>query len=379
MLRFRFRIALLKGIAAVFGLLFTAPGTGLAQAAPAALKVAIVGLVHVRVDALLASLPKRGDVQLVGIAEPDGALAAKYAEKYNLPKKLFYPQLEALLEAQRPGALLVYTSTAEHRAAIETAAGHGIAVVVEKPLTLSLADALAIRKAAREHKIQVLVDYETTWQASSRAAYEEAESGRLGAIRRVVFSAGYQGPDGAGAGPEYARLAADPAKSGAGALYDVGCYGADLMTWLMHGEAPLTVTAVSGSDRPENYANGYDDATVVLAYPHAQAVIQASWNWPFPRKDMEIYGATGYAATAGPEWVRIRHEHDKIERVSTAPQLTPPLDDPLSYLEDTLSEQINPLASPSGLDTNVVVMQILDAARESVRTGQSVKLAKLDE
>ena len=362
-----------------FGLLSIAPGAALAQAPPAPLRVAVVGLVHVRVDGLLAALPQRKDVQLVGIAEPNAALAAKYAAKYNLPKKLFYPGLEALIAAQHPEAVLVYTSVAEHRAAIETAANYGISALVEKPLTLSLADALAIRKAAREHRVQVLVDYETTWQPSNRAAYNEVESGRLGAIRRVVFQDGYQGPDGIGAGPEYLSLAADPAKSGAGALYDLGCYGADLMTWLMHGEAPLTVTAVVNRDKPELYRGVDDDATIVLAYPRAQAVIQASWNWPFPHKDMEIYGTSGYAVTSGPDWLRMRHEHDKIERVSTAPQLNPPEDDSLSYLEDALSGAIDPKGSLSALDTNIVVMQILDAARESARTGQSVKLTKLEE
>ena len=151
------------------------------------------------------------------------------------------------------------------------------------------------------------------------------------------------------------------------------------MTWMMHGEAPLTVTAVVNHDKPEIYRNVDDDATIVLAYPHAQAVIQGSWNWPFSRKDMEVYGSTGYAITVGADKVRLRHEHDNDERLVSATALNPPENDSLTYLAAVLSGKIQSKGDLSALDTNVVVMQILDAARESARSGRSVQLTKLGE
>jgi len=361
-------------------MLMAAPAMAAAETPAAApMKVAIVGMANAHVNGLLSALHQRKDVELVGIAEPDAALTAAAMTKYNLPKSLFYARLEDLIEARHPEAVLVYTSVADHRAVIETAAHYGVSAMVEKPLTITLADALAIRKVAREHHIQVLVNYETTWQPSARAAFDEAENGKLGAIRRVDFHTGHQGPATAGVSPEFLRMVTDPAKSGAGALYDFGCYGADLMTWLMHGQTPLTVTAVLNHDRPQLYPNVDDDATVVLAYPQTQAVINASWNWPFARKDMEIYGSSGTAATAGAGWLRVRHELDANERTVSAPPLNDPQDDPLSYLDAVLVGEVNPKGSLSSLEVNVVVMQILDAARESARTGQTVKLDKLEE
>jgi predicted dehydrogenase len=350
----------------LLGLLFTVPGVMLAQtqpAQPAPLRVAIVGLVHGHVEGFLSALPQHRDVELVGIADPDPALAAKYGKKYALPPSLFFTSMETMIEARHPQAVLVYTSIGGHRKVIETAARYGVSVMVEKPLTISLDDALAIRKVAREHHIHVLVNYETTWYASNRAAYDEAEAGRLGAIRRVVVHDGHQGPSEIGVPPEFLSWLTDPAQNGAGALYDFGCYGVNLMTWLMHGEAPLTVTAVVNHDKPQLYPNVDDDATIVLAYPHAQAVIQASWNWPFGRKDMEVYGATGYAITVGSDRLRLRHEHDAEERLTTAAPLSPPQDNSLSYLAAVLRGQIEPKSDLTALDTNVVVMQILDAAR----------------
>ena len=379
----------------LLGLLAAVAGPMAAQPAP--LRVAIVGLVHGHVEGLLSALPQHKDFELVGIADPDRALAEKYAKKYALAQSLFFTSMDTMMEARHPQAVLVYTSIAGHRKVIETAARYGASVMVEKPLTISLEDALAIRKAAREHHIHVLVNYETTWYASNSAAYGEVESGLLGEIRRVVIHDGHQGPSEIGVPPEFLSWLTDPAQNGAGALYDFGCYGADLVTWLMHGEAPLTVTAVVNHDKPRLYPNVDDDATIVLAYPHAQAVIQASWNWPFGRKDMEVYGATGYAITVGSDQLRVRHEHDAGEQVYTPPPLAGFEKDSLSYLRAVVTGYYTPFGDQdirgfsgsqirgmskgelSSLDTNVVVMQILDAARESARTGRSVRLTKPEE
>jgi predicted dehydrogenase len=351
------------------------------QTQPAPLRVALVGLEHGHAEGFFiwALPPHKQDVEVVGIVDADPALVDKYAKKFSLPKSLFFASMEEMIKARHPDAILAYTSTAGHRKVIETAARYGISVMVEKPLTISLDDALAIRKTAREAHIHVLVNYETTWYASNKAAYDEVESGRLGAIRRVVIHDGHQGPAEIGAPPEFLGWITDPAQNGAGALYDFGCYGVDLMTWLMHGEAPLTVTAVVNQDKPDIYPKVDDDATIVLAYPRAQSVIQASWNWPFGRKDMEVYGATGYAITVTGDRLRLRHEHDAEEHLTTLAPLISPQDDSLNYLAAVVRGQIDPKGSPGALDTNVVVMQILDAARESARTGKTVRLTKLEQ
>jgi predicted dehydrogenase len=374
------------------------------QTGSAPLRVAVVGLVHGHVEGFLSALPNHHDVELVGIADPDPALAAKYEKKYELDHGLFFLDMDKMIEARHPQALLVYTSIGDHRKVIESAARHGVSVMVEKPLTISLDDALAIRKVAREAHIHVLVNYETTWYASNQAAYSEARQGKLGEIRRVVIHDGHQGPKEIGVPPEFLGFLTDPAQNGAGALYDFGCYGADLMVWLMHGETPLTVTAVLNHDKPDIYPNVDDDATVVLTYPHTQAVIQASWNWPFGRKDMEVYGATGYAITVGSDKLRVRYEHDDEEQQTSWAPLTPPFNDSLSYLVAVMNGKFTPWGDPppagltpgkpdkpvatgsvgivgeqGALETNVIVMQILDAARESARTGKTVRLTKLDE
>jgi glucose-fructose oxidoreductase len=346
-----------------------------AQTPSGPLRVAIVGLVHDHVAGFLAQLPQHTDVQLVGIAEPDPALQAKYQQKYSLDNDLFFRDVAKMIEQRRPQALLVYTTIADHRRIVEVGGYYGVSVMVEKPLTISLDDALAIRTIAREKHIHVLVNYETTWYTSNRAAYDEVRKGSIGEIRRVVVHDGHEGPKEINVSPDFLKWLTDPEKNGAGALYDFGCYGVDLMTWLMRGQAPETVTAVVNHDKPYIYPHVDDDSTIILQYPHAQAVIQGSWNWPFSRKDMEVYGATGYAITVGPDKMRVRYQHDQQEQWATPAALPADESNSLSYLAAVLRGQVRDRGDLSALDTNVTVMQILDAARQSARTGQSVRLS----
>ena len=200
---------------------------------------------------------------------------------------------------------------------IEQAAQHNLSVMVEKPLTISLDDALAIRRAATAHNIQVLVNYETTWYSSNKAVYDLINQGKLGDVRKVVVHDGHEGPKEINVQPEFLKWLTNPATN-PGALYDFGCYGADLMTWWMHGKAPISVTAVAQTDKPAIYPDVNDDATIILQYPGVQAVLMPSWNWTFSRKDSEIYGNKGYAITVGLTKLRIRYVGEKQENEITS-------------------------------------------------------------
>lgn len=359
-------------------LLYTLAAPSLQAVTPGApIRVAIVGLVHGHVGGFLNSLPKDANARLVAIVEPDTALAQRYAARYHLDAKLFYTGLEPMIEQQHPDAVLVYTTIQDHRKVIEAAARHGISSMVEKPLSTTLVDALAIRAAAREHHVHVLVNYETTWYASNQEVLNEVQQGKLGVIRKVVVHDGHEGPKEIGVGPEWLPWLTDPVQNGAGALFDFGCYGADLTTLLMRGAAPLSVTAVAQTDKPGIYPHVDDDATIILRYPGAQTVIMPSWNWSFARKDMEVYGVGGYAITVASDHLRVRYRGDRTETSTAAPPLPKERQDSLDYLAAVLHGEIQPDGDASALDTNMVVMQILDAARESAHTGRTIDLKSL--
>ena len=338
------------------------------------LRVAIVGLVHGHVSGFFAQSLHRPDIQIVGIFEPDRQVLSRYQSQFQLDQSLLFTNLEEMLQQTRPQAVLVYTNTLDHRKVIEACARRGIHVMVEKPLAVNMEDARAIEHAAKQGRIHVLVNYETTWYRSNRAAYDLVHEKAIGEIRKVVIHDGHRGPKEIGVQPEFLAWLTDPKLNGGGALFDFGCYGADLMTWLMDGQLPDTVTAITQRIKPDIYPNVDDEATIVLTYPKAQAIIQASWNWHFDRKDIEVYGQTGYVITVRSNDLRVRRGASQEEQVAAKP-LPPPYDDSLSYLQAVLSGQVQS-AGPSSLETNLVVTAILDAARRSAASGKTLRLSK---
>jgi len=339
----------------------------------APLRVALAGLVHGHAFGFFDQFQKRTDLQLVGIAEADRQLAAQFSKTYKLEPGLFFSDLEEMLKAVHPQAVLAYTNTYDHRRVVEICARHGVPVMMEKPLAVSAEDAHAIEKAARDGKIQVLVNYETTWYCSNRAAYELVNENAIGEIRKVVIHEGHPGPKEIGVGPEFLAWLTDPKLNGGGALFDFGCYGADLMTWLMEGRRPDSVTAVTQHIKPDVYPRVDDEATIILTYPKTQAIVQASWNWPFSRKDMEVYGQKGYAITVGRDQVRVRLPGQE-EKLTDAKPLPAPDEDSISYLRSVLLDGRKP-DGLSSLEANVIVTEILDAARQSAATGKTVFLS----
>lgn len=337
------------------------------------LKVVVAGLVHGHAEGFFSGAVKRKDVEIVGVAEADRALFDQYAKKYGLDAKLYHADLEEMLNATKPEAVLVYTNTYDHRKVVEICAKHHIAVMMEKPLAVSAEDARAIAKAAAAAKIPVLVNYFTTWEPNRRGAYELVKEGAIGDVRKVVAHDGHKGPKEIGVGPEFLGWLTDPKLNGAGALYDFGCYGVDFMTWLMGGERPLTVTAVTLQIKPDVYPKVDDDATIVLTYPKAVGIVQGSWNWPFGRSDVEIYGKSGEVMTVGRDAMEVRKAGDREPQKVEAKPLVPPADDELRYLTAVVRGEVKP-EGPSSLEVNEVVAEVMDAARESAKTGKTVKM-----
>jgi predicted dehydrogenase len=344
----------------------------LLSAAP--LRVGIAGLTHDHVNWILGRAD-RGDIVIVGIAEPDQDLARRYLERYKLPASLLYSSLEEMIVATKPRAVTAFGPTHAHLAVVEACAPKGIHVMVEKPLAVSGEHARRMAALAREHSIHLLTNYETTWYATNHRAHALLRDGRLGELRKVVAHDGHGGPKEIGVTPEFLAWLTDPVLNGGGALTDFGCYGANLLTWLTGGRRPLAVTAVLQQHKPGIYPNVDDDATIIVEYPGAQGVIQASWNWPFGRKDMEIYGATGTVVSENRSALRVRLKEDKAERIETLSDRPAPFDDPFAYLAAIVAGGISAEPhDPSSLENNLLVVEILDAARESARTGRRVTL-----
>ena len=367
----RYRVAAVFALTCAFGPVLC-PAQSAREAQP--LRLAIAGLVHGHVDGFFRALQKRPDVQVVGIFDPDKALQQHYAQQYKFPDSLFFTDLGVMLDQSRPEAVAVFSSTLDHAGIVQAAAQRHIDVMMEKPLAVSVAQAEVIQSAARQGGIKVIVNYETTWYKSHGAIWQLVKQQHaLGDLNRIVAMDGHEGPKEIHVGPEFLSWLTDPAKNGAGALFDFGCYGANLMTWLMDNQRPTAVTALLETVKPQIYPKVDDQATVLIQYPKAQGVIQASWNWPFSRKDLEVYGQTGYAIATGGNTLHVRLPNQDQEQLQELTALPANEADSISYLKAVVRGKLKP-SGLSSLENNMIVTAILAAARESAKTGKTVPL-----
>ncbi|TAI47846.1 Gfo/Idh/MocA family protein [Flagellimonas allohymeniacidonis] len=343
------------------------------------LKIGVAGLTHTHVHWILGR-EDIGDIEIVGIAEPNRDLAQRYSEQHGFSMDLVYDSLEEMLAATQPEAVTAFGTIYDHLGVVQTCAPKGIHVMVEKPLAVSMDHAKKMKALAEKHNIHLLTNYETTWYPTNHKAKAILDEGKIGEVRKVIVRDGHKGPAKLGINQEFLDWLLDPKDNGGGAITDFGCYGANLMTWLLQGKRPNTVTAVTQQLQAENNPKVDDDATILLTYDTAQAIIEASWNWPIGRKDMEIYGLTGavYADNRNQFRIRIAEGYDGFsEEKMELPERESPLNDPFSLLAAVVQGKLQ--LAPydlSSLENNMIVMEILDAARESARKGKTITLKK---
>ncbi len=339
------------------------------------LRVGVVGLTHTHVHWILGR-PKDDRIIIVGIVEPNKELAARYTTQHGYSIDLVFSTIDEMITKTKPEAVTAFGTIYNHLSIVETCAPKGIHVMVEKPLAVSYNHAKKMEALAKKHKIHLLTNYETTWYPTTHKTQEIVQNDSIGNITQLVIRDGHRGPKKIGVNKEFLDWLTDPIKNGGGAIMDFGCYGANLTTWLLNDKNPVSVTAVTQQLQPENNPKVDDESTIILTYQNAKATIQASWNWPIGRKDMEVYGMKGaiFADNRNDMRLRIAEGYDGFkETVYKLPERTTPYNDPFSLFAAVVrNEIVLPPFDLSSLENNMVVMQILEAARHSAKTGKTV-------
>ena len=344
------------------------------------IQIGVVGLTHTHVHWIFNSNAKEA-FEIVGIVEPNEELAKRYANQYEFSMEMVYNSLEELIAAKQPKTVTAFGTIYDHLKIVEICAPLGIHVMVEKPLAVSLEHAKKMKHLADKHGIHLLTNYETTWYPTNHTAYELIqEDSIIGDLRKIVVRDGHKGPKKIGVDDEFLEWLTDPVLNGGGAITDFGCYGANLLTWIMEGKKPNSVTAITMQQQPENNPEVDDEAIIILKYDTLVAIIQASWNWPIGRKDMEIYGLTGaiYADNRHDLRIRTSRGYDEFEEeVMKLSEREAPFNDPFVYLASVINGKVQPNPFDlSSLENNLIVMEILDAAIRSSKSGRSIQLKK---
>lgn len=335
------------------------------------LKVAVVGLNHDHVH-LLFNLYKQKKVEIVGIAESDADLIKRMQARYDLPSNLFYDSLTDLLKQVKPAAVLAYNPTSEHLNVAEICMPLKIPVMVEKPLAVNLKQANRISELAEQYKTLFLTNYETTWYKSNQYIKSLIKQNEIGPITKMMVKDGHEGPKEIGCSDDFLAWLTDPLKNGGGALMDFGCYGANLMTWLKDGKKPLAVTAITKNRKPAVYPKVDDDATITLEYEDGTiGIIQASWCWPYSVKDLQVFGEKDQLhAVNGNTLIKYQSpiESKQIPLTNTY------YEDQLEYLAAILNQRVKVDNDLSSLGNNMIVVEILEAAKKSAKEGKRIVL-----
>jgi predicted dehydrogenase len=336
-------------------------------------RVGVAGMTHGHVNWILNSLEGPNYV-VVGFAEENDTLVQRLFNRYNIPEDLRFQTLAEMIQNVAPDGVLAFNSIFGHLEVVETCAPEGIHVMVEKPLAVSPDHSRKMAHLAKENNILLLTNYETTWYGTTTRVMDELINKKsIGEIRKVVVRDGHQGPMEIGVNNEFFAWLTDPILNGGGALIDFGCYGANLITKIMKNQRPTSVSAITQQIKPLIYPKVDDEATIILTYPRAQGIIQASWNWPMNRKDMDVYGTEGiiYQYNGQEMTVYVNQEKEELEIDSN----DFPEEGPFSYFSAAILKDIS--VGPdalSSLENNLIVVEILDAARRSATRGKRINL-----
>lgn len=332
--------------------------------------IAVVGLVHSHVWGHLEKMVKGQPARLVGVAETVPELVAE-AKNRGVSDTLIHADWKKMIDTSKPEMVWAFVENNRHLEIAEYCAARKIHILFEKPLASNFKEAQAIRELSKKHGIYVLSNYQMAWWPTQYAARAAAESGELGEVWRVRGVVGHGGPGGpTGLNKWFFEWLTDPVKNGGGALVDFGCY--NVLWSLMYLGRPESVFAYANRLRPEEFPKVEDNATMLLHYSKGVAVLEGSWDLPRSFQDVEVFGRKG-SVHATRDFVEVRKGKGMAERREAAP-LAPENAEPIAHMIHCIETRTAP-AGMVGLEINAEVVEVLDALKESLRTGRSVRMA----
>ena len=331
-------------------------------------KMAVIGLVHSHVWGHLKTMLDGRQAKLTGIAETNPELVAE-ARKRGAASVPFFDDYKRMLDETKPDFVWAFVENNRHLEIVEACAPRKIHVIFEKPLAATYKEALAIQKLAKQHGIQVMCNYQMAWWPANYAAKAQADAGAVGQVWRLRGVVGHGGPGSQGAASKYFfEWLTDPVKNGAGALMDFGCYNA---LWsLMYLGRPETVYAQVNHLRPERFPKVEDSATLVLHYKKGVGIYEGSWDLPRGYQDLEIFGLNGSLYMQNGK-VELRKGRE-VREVALEP-LPTERSEPIACMVNAIRAN-KPIEGMTALDINVAVNEIIEAAKQSVKTGRAVPL-----
>ncbi len=198
------------------------------------LKVGIIGTGWIA-EAHIESYKRMDDVEIVAAADLIPGKAEKFMEKHGVEGVRFYPDHKSMLDNEELDAVSICTYNTQHAGPAIYALEKGVPVLLEKPFTVTLDEAVEVCRAEKKSGTLLSIGFQPRCDANMQKIKDIVESGVLGQIYYIQTGGGRRrGIPGS--------TFIEKSTGGIGALGDIGCYSLDMVLNAIGYPKPLTVS-----------------------------------------------------------------------------------------------------------------------------------------
>ena len=217
------------------------------------LKIGIIGTGRIA-ESHIESYLQMPDVEIVAAADWIDGKAEKFMKRYGVEGVHFYHDHKALIDNEPElDAVSVCTFNTQHAAPTIYALEHGVNVLLEKPFTVTLDEAVEVMRAEKKSGKLLSIGFQPRGDENMKMIKKIVESGVLGDIYYIQTGGGRRRGI-----PNSTFI--EKSTGGIGAMGDIGCYSLDMVLNAIGYPKPLTVTGYTSNFFGTNPMYQYPDA-----------------------------------------------------------------------------------------------------------------------
>ncbi len=286
-------------------------------------------------------------VELAAVSDLNPETAKQIGDRYGAPS---YTDPKPIIDDPGIDLVSICTSTITHPDIALAAIEAGKHVLVEKPMTNTIAEARSLIRAAEKHRVKLAVGFVERFNPAVQEAIKRVQAAEIGDVLLSLAT----------------RVSRSPGRIGdVGVIKDLAIHDIDIIDHL-HGDHAQTVFAVAGSiqHKFEDYAQ------INIAYGGNRNAI-VSTNWLTPRRIRTLV-VTGTEGIINVEYTTQQITVENNERL-TQPYL--PYQEPLQLELRSITDAIRDDTPPkvTGED-GLRALTICEAALKSAKTGRQIRL-----
>ena len=214
-------------------------------------KVGIIGTGWIA-EAHIEQYKLMPDVEVVAMADLVPGKAEAFAKKFGIEGCKFYPSHKELIDAGEVEAVSICTYNCQHAAPAIYALENGVHVMLEKPFTVTLEEAVEVMKAEKKSGKILTIGFQPRMAANMQMIKKIVDSGELGKIYYLQAGGGRRH----GIPTPYGTTFIEKDTGGIGAMGEIGSYSLDMLLNAVGYPKPLTVSGYTSAylgTNPEYY------------------------------------------------------------------------------------------------------------------------------